>query len=165
MLSVLRPKKHLGPRKEMEKLITLLLVNTYSILQFIKLIQTEYVYNESLYTHRSFFKYNFYKYIIYLFVLGVLDLCYSVGFSLVGESGSYSLDVVHGPLRLAASLVVEHELSISGLWSTGSTIAARRLSCIVACRIFPDQESNPCLLHWQVDSSPLCHQGIPTGHF
>ena len=27
------------------------------------------------------------------------------------------------------------------------------LSCSVACGIFPDQGSNLCLLHWQVDSS------------
>ena len=59
-------------------------------------------------------------------------------------------------LRLVASLVAEHELSVSGLQSTRSTIVAHRLSCIVAYRIFPDQESNPCLLHWQVDSLPLC---------
>ena len=26
-------------------------------------------------------------------------------------------------------------------------------------RIFPTQGSNPCLLHWQVDSLPLTHQG------
>ena len=26
-------------------------------------------------------------------------------------------------------------------------------------RIFPTQGSNPCLLRWQVDSLPLCHQG------
>ena len=25
--------------------------------------------------------------------------------------------------------------------------------------VFPTQESNPCLLHWQVDSLPLSHQG------
>ena len=29
----------------------------------------------------------------------------------------------------------------------------------VACRIFLDWESNLCLLHWQVESSPLSHQG------
>ena len=33
--------------------------------------------------------------------------------------------------------------------------------CSAACRIFPDQGSNPCPLHWQVDSSPLRHQGSP----
>ena len=27
--------------------------------------------------------------------------------------------------------------------------------------IFPTQGSNPCLLHWQVDSLPLSHQGSP----
>ena len=31
----------------------------------------------------------------------------------------------------------------------------------MACRIFPDQGSNPCLLHWQVDSLSLSHQGSP----
>ena len=28
--------------------------------------------------------------------------------------------------------------------------------------IIPDQGSNLCLLHWQVDSLPLSHQGNPT---
>ena len=36
-----------------------------------------------------------------------------------------------------------------------------RLSCTSACGIFPDQGLNPCLLHWQVDSLPLSHQGSP----
>ena len=27
--------------------------------------------------------------------------------------------------------------------------------------IFPTQGLNPCLLHWQVDSLPLCHLGSP----
>ena len=31
----------------------------------------------------------------------------------------------------------------------------------MACGIFPDQRSNPCLLHWQADSLPLGHQGSP----
>ena len=35
------------------------------------------------------------------------------------------------------------------------------LSCSAACGIIPDQGSNPCPLHWQVDSQPLCHQGSP----
>ena len=37
-----------------------------------------------------------------------------------------------------------------------------RLRCSAACGIFPDQGLNPCLLHWEVDSSPLSHQGSPT---
>ena len=31
--------------------------------------------------------------------------------------------------------------------------------------ISPDQGLNPCPLHWQVDSYPLCHQGSPTVFF
>ena len=38
---------------------------------------------------------------------------------------------------------------------------AHGLSCSAACGIFPDQGSNPCLLHWQADSQPLHHQGSP----
>ena len=33
------------------------------------------------------------------------------------------------------------------------------LSCSEVCKIFLDQGSNPCLLHWQADSLPLNHQG------
>ena len=38
------------------------------------------------------------------------------------------------------------------LWSIGSVVVVHRLSCSEACEIFPDQGSNPCLLHWQMDS-------------
>ena len=44
-----------------------------------------------------------------------------------------------------------------GLQSAGSVVVARGLSC----GIFPDQGSDPYLLHWQVDSEPLDHQGSP----
>ena len=37
---------------------------------------------------------------------------------------------------------------------------AHGLSCSMVCGIFLDQGSN-CLLHWQVDSFPLSHQGSP----
>ena len=50
---------------------------------------------------------------------------------------------------------------LPGLQCTGSTIVAPGLSCSSACGIFPDQGQNLCLLHWQVDSSPLSHQGSP----
>ena len=39
-----------------------------------------------------------------------------------------------------------------GLQSTGSVVAAHRLSCFTACGIFPDQGLNQCPLHWQADS-------------
>ena len=50
---------------------------------------------------------------------------------------------------------------VPGLWHTGLTIGVQGLSCSATYRIFLDQESNPCLLHWQADSLPLSHQGIP----
>ena len=34
-------------------------------------------------------------------------------------------------------------------------------SCSATCGIFPDQGLNPCPLHWQADSQPLCQQGSP----
>ena len=34
----------------------------------------------------------------------------------------------------------------------GSVVLARGLSCPMTCRIFLDQGSNPCPLHWQADS-------------
>ena len=37
----------------------------------------------------------------------------------------------------------------------------RGLSCSAACGIFLEQGLNPCLLHWQVDSLLLSHQGSP----
>ena len=35
------------------------------------------------------------------------------------------------------------------------------LSCLLARGIFLDQGLNLCLLHWQVDSSPLSYEGSP----
>ena len=35
----------------------------------------------------------------------------------------------------------------------------QEFNCSAACGIFLDQGSNPCLLHWQVDSLPLGQQG------
>ena len=52
-----------------------------------------------------------------------------------------------------------------GLYSTGSIAVASRLSCSMACGIFPDQGSNLCLLHLQEDFIPLSHQGSPTDVF
>ena len=38
-------------------------------------------------------------------------------------------------------------------------VVAHGLSCSTACGIFPDQDLNLCLLHRQVNSLPLSHQG------
>ena len=62
------------------------------------------------------------------------------------------------------SLVVVQGFSLRWLLllqSTGSVVVAHGFSCPTACGIFPDQGLNLCLLHWQVDPSPLSHQGSP----
>ena len=48
-----------------------------------------------------------------------------------------------------------------GLQSIGSVVLAHGLSYPGEYGIFPDPGSNPCPLHWQVDSDPLYHQGNP----
>ena len=75
--------------------------------------------------------------------------------SLVVVNGGYSLVKVQGFLTGVASLVLGHgpwglrtaAAAIPGLWSTGSVVVEHGLSCSEACGIFPDQGSNPCLLH------------------
>ena len=59
-----------------------------------------------------------------------------MGSSLAAVSRGYSLLVVHRHLIAVASLVAAPRL-----WSTGSVVMARRLSCSAACGIFPDQGS------------------------
>ena len=44
-------------------------------------------------------------------------------------------------------------------YSIGSIVAAQGPSCSASCGTFPEQGSNTCLLHRQVDSLPLSHQG------
>ena len=74
-------------------------------------------------------------------------------FSAFGEWGP-SPAAVCGLLTAVASLGAEH-----GLQSTGSVVVVHGLSCSKTRGIFPDQGSNLCPLHWQVDSYPLYHQG------
>ena len=60
----------------------------------------------------------------------------------------YCLIAVHGLLIVAASPVGDH--GFQSTWA--SVVAANGLCCPAACGIFPDQGSNPCPLHYQVDS-------------
>ena len=103
----------------------------------------------------SFFKILFIYLFIYLFmsVLG-LHLC-ARAFSSCGERGPLFIAAC-GPLTIAASLVAEHRLQTRRLSNCGS-----RAHLLRACGIFPDEGTNPCPLHWQADSQPLCHQGSP----
>ena len=102
----------------------------------------------------STFFFNFYLF-IYLF-LAVLGLRFCVrAFCSCGEWGHSSSQ--------CAGLSPSRPLL---LWSTGSrhagsVIVAHWPSRSAACGIFPGQGSNPCPLHWQADSQPLCHQGSP----
>ena len=73
------------------------------------------------------------------------------GLFLVAASGGHSSSRCAG-LSLLRPLLLR---------SAGSVIVAHGPSCSVACGIFPDQGSNPCPLHWQVDSQPPRHQGGP----
>jgi len=96
----------------------------------------------------------------------VLGLHYRKDFSLVAASRGLSRVVVLGLLIVVASLVAEHGLedfSSFGMWApgTGPIVVVQGLSGCRACRIFPEHGSNLYLLHWQVDSSPLSHQGNP----
>ena len=69
---------------------------------------------------------------------------------------------------LLSRCCVAAPVAASLVWSTGpgvpwaAVVVAHGLACSVACGIFPGQGSNPCLLHWQADSSPLSHQGSPS---
>ena len=61
-----------------------------------------------------------------------------------------------GLLSAVASPFVEHRVQGAGFSSCCSRAPEQaqqvccRLSCSAVCGIFPDQVSNPCLLHWQV---------------
>ena len=65
------------------------------------------------------------------------------GLSTAVVRGAYSLVALHR-LLIVASLVGEHRLYTE----RASVVVASRLSCPMAHGIFPDQESNPCPLHW-----------------
>ena len=78
------------------------------------------------------------------------------GLSLIVASGGHSSSRCTG-LSLSRPLL----LRSTGSRRVGSVIVAYGPSCSVARGIFPDQGSNPCPLHWQADSQPLCHQGSP----
>ena len=94
---------------------------------------------------------------IYLFYFWLCWVFVSVrGLSLVVASGGHASSRCAG-LSLSRPLL----LRSTGSGHAGSVIVAHGSSCSAACGIFPDQGSNPCPLHWQADSQPLCHQGSP----
>ena len=78
------------------------------------------------------------------------------GLSPVAASGGHSSSRCAG-LSLSRPLL----LRSTGSRRAGSVVVAHGVSCSTACGIFLDQGSNPCALHWQADSQPLCHTGSP----
>ena len=99
-------------------------------------------------------------FLIYLLFIICFWLCWvfvSVrGLSLVAASGGHSSSRCAG-LSLSRPLLLQS----TGSRRAGSVVVAHGLSRSAACGIFPDQGSNPCPLHRQADSQPLCHQGSP----
>ena len=81
------------------------------------------------------------------------------GFSLVVANKGYSTAEVHRLLLLQN--ISPRTCKLQELWQAGSIVVAHGLSCSAACGIFMNQGLNPCLLHWQADSSTLDHQGSP----
>ena len=70
----------------------------------------------------------------------------------VAAHGFFS-SVAHGLLFAVASLLVKHRLQACTGFSTctmWAQLVTPGLSCSSACGVFPDQESNPHALHWQV---------------
>ena len=112
------------------------------------------------------FLFFFFKYAILTFLIKFIYLfiyfwqCWvfvSVqGLSLVVASGGHSSSRCAG-LSLSQPLLLRSTSSRHA----GSVVVAHGPSCSAACGIFPDQDSNPCRLHWQADSQPLRHQGSP----
>ena len=88
------------------------------------------------------------------FPLAVWGLCCCVGsIQLQRVDATLQLGSAGSPLQRLLSL----QSRLQGAWT--SVAVAHGLRCPVACAVFPDQGSNPCLLHWQVDSLPLDHRG------
>ena len=102
-----------------------------------------------------FFFFNFYLFIYFYFWLCWVFVSVR-GLSLVAASGGHSSSRCAG-LSLSRPLL----LRSTGCRRAGSVVVAHGPTCSAACGIFPDQGSNPCLLHWQADSQPLRHQGSP----
>ena len=57
---------------------------------------------------------------------------------------------------------MQHTGSIVTTQDSGSVVVAHGLSCSAECGILLDQGLILCPLHWQADSYPLYHQGIPS---
>ena len=108
--------------------------------------------------------FSFFKNYLFLAVLGfhccsgfcliVAGWCYSNCYVRASHCSDFSCGAQplgHVGFSSCGSEALEHRLNSCVYW----------LSCSEASGIFPDQESNPCLPHWQVDSLLISHRGSP----
>ena len=87
---------------------------------------------------------------IYLFfIFGCAGSFCCTGFSLAVASGVHSLVAKCGLLIAVASLVCPRAHRLQEWQLSGSAVVAHGLSCFEPRGIFPDQGSNPYLLHQQ----------------
>ena len=104
--------------------------------------------------------FSFFFIILFIYWLCWLGLCCWQGTSLVVMSGNYSSLQCMGFLLWWLLLLQSTCSSNCGSRAlVGSVVVAHGLSCSAACGILPDQGSNPCLLHWQVDWATTEAQG------
>ena len=86
--------------------------------------------------------------------------------------GAYSLQCAGFSMRWLLLLQSTHSRHMgfnncsSQALEKGSVVGVHRhiVGVPTACGIFPEQGSNLCSLHWQVDSQPLDPQGSPRDH-
>ena len=85
--------------------------------------------------------------------LAALDLCRCMLLFLVVASRGYS------SWGAQASHCSGFSCGAQALGHVAFSICGTGVSCPTASGLFPDQESNPCPVHWQEDSYLLGHQG------
>ena len=83
----------------------------------------------------------------------------SCGSWALGHTGSAVVALGHLGIRAQQLWFTGFSSCGSRALEHGSAVVVSRLSCSVACGVFPDQGLNPHTMYWQVDSLPLDNQG------
>ena len=100
----------------------------------------------------SSFQLGFWRFFIFIYLFWL----HCAGFSSCGERG-----LIFGAQASHCGNFLRRGAQALALAGRGLRVVAHRLSCSAAYGVFLDQGTNPCLLHWQVDSLSLSHQGSP----
>ena len=132
------------------------------------------VYIKFSYPPYDFFLYIYINlFIIYLFIFGCVgSSLLRTGFLLVAASRGYSSLWCTGFSLQWLLLLQSTGSRRAGFSSCGSWALELRLSSFGARAWLlrsmwdlPGPGMNPCPLHWQADSQPLCHQGSPPPYY